>query len=50
LQFDVDAVSGPNQYTVKPFAFVSTFTPPIAAAFRATPASPADTNHRLRIT
>jgi hypothetical protein len=35
LQFDLDAVSGPNQYTVKPFASVSTFAPPIVAVFSA---------------
>jgi len=34
LQFEVDEVSGPNQYTVKPLALVSTFAPPIVAAFR----------------
>jgi hypothetical protein len=88
LQFDFDAVSGANEYTVNPFALVSTLAPPIvadfstapdpaagdpaaldglpavlagpeppavddvphAAAIRATPASPAGTNHRLPIT
>ena len=37
LQFDLDEVSGPNQYTVKPFALVSTFTPLIVAVFSAVP-------------
>ena len=35
LQLDLVAVSGPNQYTVKPFALVSTFAPPIVVVFRA---------------
>jgi hypothetical protein len=33
VQFDVVAVSGPNQYTVKPLALVSTVAPPIVAVF-----------------
>lgn len=35
LQFDLVAVSGANQYSVKPFALVSTVAPPIVAVFRA---------------
>jgi hypothetical protein len=35
LQFDVVAVSGANEYSVKPFALVSTVAPPIVAVFRA---------------
>jgi hypothetical protein len=35
LQFDLVAVSGANEYTVKPLALVSTFAPPIVADFRA---------------
>ena len=87
LQLDLVAVSGANEYTVKPLALVTTLMPPIvavfralpdaaageaaldellgwlagllvpdgdedphAAAIRATPARPAGTNHRLRIT
>jgi hypothetical protein len=37
LQFDLVAVSGTNQYSVKPLALVSTVTPPILAVFRAVP-------------
>ena len=37
MQFDLDAVSGPNQYTVKPLALVSTFAPPIFVVFRDAP-------------
>jgi hypothetical protein len=37
LQFDLVAVSGTNQYSVKPLALVSTVTPPIVAVFRAVP-------------
>jgi hypothetical protein len=37
LQFDVVAVSGTNQYSVKPLALVSTVTPPRVAVFRAVP-------------
>jgi hypothetical protein len=35
LQLDLVAVSGTNQYSVKPLALVTTVTPPICAAFRA---------------
>jgi hypothetical protein len=35
LQFDLVAVSGANEYNVKPFALVSTVAPPIVAVFRA---------------
>jgi len=35
LQFDVVEVSGANQYTVRPWALVSTVAPPIFAVFRA---------------
>ena len=31
------AVSGTNEYSVKPLALVSTVTPPIVAVFRAVP-------------
>ena len=31
------AVSGANEYTVKPLALVSTVTPPMVAVFRAVP-------------
>ena len=34
MQFDLVAVSGANQYTVKPLALVSTFAPPIVVVFR----------------
>jgi hypothetical protein len=37
LQFDLVAVSGANEYSVKPLALVSTVTPPIVAVFRAVP-------------
>ena len=37
VQFDVVAVSGPNQYTVKPPALVSTVAPPIVAVFSVVP-------------
>jgi hypothetical protein len=37
LQFEVVAVSGANEYSVKPLALVSTVTPPIVAVFRAVP-------------
>jgi hypothetical protein len=35
LQFDVVEVSGANQYRVKPWALVSTVTPPIVVVFSA---------------
>ena len=35
MQFDLVDVSGTNQYKVKPWAFVSTATPPIVVVFRA---------------
>jgi hypothetical protein len=35
LQLDLVAVSGANEYTVKPLALVSTFAPPIVALFSA---------------
>jgi len=35
LQFDLDVVSGPNEYTVKPFALVSTLVPLTVAVFSA---------------
>jgi hypothetical protein len=35
LHFDVVAVSGTNQYKVKPLALVTTVAPPILAVFRA---------------
>jgi hypothetical protein len=35
LQLDLVAVSGTNQYSVKPLALVSTVTPPMFAVFRA---------------
>jgi hypothetical protein len=35
LQLDLVAVSGTNQYSVKPLALVTTATPPIFAVFRA---------------
>jgi hypothetical protein len=35
VHFDVVAVSGPNQYTVKPLALVSTVAPPTFAVFSA---------------
>jgi hypothetical protein len=37
LHFDVVAVSGANEYSVKPLALVSTVTPPMVAVFRAVP-------------
>jgi hypothetical protein len=37
LQFDFVAVSGTNQYKVKPLAFVTTVTPPTLAVFSAFP-------------
>jgi hypothetical protein len=37
LQFDLVAVSGTNEYSVNPWALVSTITPPIVAVFRAVP-------------
>jgi hypothetical protein len=37
LQFDLVAVSGTNEYSVKPLALVSTVAPPIVAVFRAVP-------------
>src|SRR5260221_7237298 len=33
VHFEVVAVSGPNQYTVKPLALVSTVAPPIVVVF-----------------
>jgi hypothetical protein len=41
LQLDLVAVSGTNQYSVKPLALVSTVTPPIVAVFRAVLDEPA---------
>ena len=41
LQLDLVAVSGTNQYSVKPLALVSTVTPPMFAVFRAVPDEPA---------
>ena len=35
LQLDLVAVSGTNQYSVRPLALVSTVTPPMFAVFRA---------------
>jgi hypothetical protein len=35
LQFDLDAMPGPNEYTVKPSALVSTAAPLILAVFSA---------------
>jgi hypothetical protein len=35
LQLDLVAVSGPNEYTVKPLALVSTVAPPIVIVFKA---------------
>ena len=37
LHFDVVEVSGANQYRVKPWALVSTVTPPIVVVFSALP-------------
>jgi hypothetical protein len=37
LQFDLVAVSGTNEYSVKPLALVSTVAPPMVAVFRAVP-------------
>src|SRR5690348_14923595 len=37
LQLDLVAVSGANQYKVKPAAFVTTAVPPIVAVFNAVP-------------
>src|SRR5208283_5222358 len=37
LQFDLVAVSGANEYSVKPLALVSTVTPPMVAVDRAVP-------------
>jgi hypothetical protein len=37
LQFEVVLVSGPNQYSVKPLAFVSTAVPPTMAVLRVFP-------------
>ena len=41
LQLDLVAVSGTNQYSVKPLALVSTVAPPIFAVFRAVLDEPA---------
>jgi hypothetical protein len=41
LQFDLVAVSGANEYTVKPLALVTTVTPLICAVFSAPPAAAA---------
>ena len=37
LQLDLVAVSGANEYSVKPLALASTLVPPIVVAFRALP-------------
>ena len=40
LQLEVVEVSGTNQYRVKPWALVSTATPPIVVVFSALPPEP----------